>query len=72
MRTNRSCFCCGTEYYYCPTCEEQRDLETWHIMFDEENCKNIFKILTDDFLKYTTKLETIALLENCDLTTIAY
>lgn len=70
MKNNRKCFCCGTEYNYCPTCEEQRDLETWHIMFDNENCKKIFQICSDDFLKHTTREETISLLENCDLSNL--
>jgi len=69
-RVNRNCFCCGIGYYYCPTCEDNRDLETWHIMFHEENCKKIFKICTDDFLKYTTRQETIELLNGCDLSHI--
>lgn len=70
MHTNRTCFCCGTKYNYCPTCEQDRHLETWHIMFDNENCKKIFQICTDDFLNHTTREETIRLLEDCDLSQI--
>lgn len=65
---NRKCKVCGEAYEYCPSCYKDRGRETWHIMFHEENCRNIFQICIDDFLEKTTREQTIELLSSCDLT----
>jgi hypothetical protein len=67
MQTNRTCYCCGKDYYYCPTCEDQKDLETWHIMFHDENCKDIFHTCREDFLKHITREKSIENLKKCNL-----
>ena len=65
---NRECFTCGRKHSYCPSCYEDRHLETWHIMFDDINCKNIFNIVNQYFYKHITVEDAILMLENCDLT----
>lgn len=65
-KLNRVCKVCGSKYRYCPSCET--DLRpTWYAMFHDENCKNIFMILTDEFLKKITTLEAKKELKKCDL-----
>lgn len=66
-KLNRVCFTCGKKHSYCPTCYDDMSLETWHIMFDNENCKNIFNIVNKHFYKYITDDEAILQLEKCDL-----
>lgn len=63
--TPRVCCICNTEYKYCPSCDKK--MPTWSTMFDTENCKNIFYILTDYNFGKLTKEETVSKLEECDL-----
>lgn len=44
-KANRTCFACGKEYYYCPSCDNTG--ETWQIMFDCEDCQKAFMIASD-------------------------
>lgn len=69
-KLNRVCFTCGTKHSYCPNCYDDRHLETWHIMFHDENCKIIFNIINQHFHKYMTTEQAIIQLEQCDLTNI--
>lgn len=69
-KLNRVCFTCGQKHSYCPSCYEDRNLETWRIMFDTENCKKIFNIINQYFYKHITVDEAITQLEQCDLTNI--
>lgn len=68
-KLNRTCFVCGKKHSYCPSCYDDRHLETWHIMFDNENCKNIFNIINQCFYKNITTEEAKSQLEKCDLST---
>lgn len=69
-KDNRICFTCGKKHAYCPTCYDDRNLESWHIMFDNENCKNIFEIINKHFYKHISTEEAIGQLEKCDLNNI--
>ena len=53
-KTNRKCYTCGKEYYYCPTCPSEAKKETFYNMFHCERCSKIFKTLTDETFKYLT------------------
>ena len=66
-KLNRVCFTCGKKHSYCPTCYGDMSLETWHIMFDNDNCKTIFNIINQHFYKHITIDEAISQLEKCDL-----
>lgn len=66
-KLNRVCFTCGSKHSYCPSCYEDRHLEEWHIMFDTENCKNVFNILNNHFYGRITTTVAINELEKCDL-----
>lgn len=64
---NRTCAICGKAYRYCPSCYEDRHLENWHIMFHDENCKNIFHILTDNYFSHISDTAAAEKLGKCDL-----
>lgn len=68
--TNRSCHVCGKRYYYCSSynCTQSRDKPRWMTMFDDENCRNIWKIIGDEFQGRITALEAKKALLQCDLT----
>lgn len=46
-KTNRICLTCGKAYSYCPNCTEDELKPTWMALYDTENCREIFNILTD-------------------------
>lgn len=56
--TNRTCHVCGKRYYYCSSynCDRSRGKPRWMVMFDEENCFNIWQALSERFQK-TRKAE---------------
>lgn len=66
-KLNRTCTVCGKKYRYCPSCYEDRNMENWHIMFHDENCKDIFTILTDNFNGHLSDSETLKKIQKCDL-----
>ncbi len=44
-KANRTCYACGKQYYYCPTCDDNG--ETWQIMFDCKECQQAFTTISD-------------------------
>lgn len=70
-KLNRVCCTCGQKYSYCTDCYEDRYLETWHIMFHDENCKKIFNIINKHFYKHITTEEAIKMLKACDLSNLS-
>lgn len=66
-KLNRVCFTCGKKHSYCPTCYDDSHLESWHIMFDNENCKAIFEIVNKSFYGHITEEASIIQLEKCNL-----
>jgi hypothetical protein len=63
----RKCILCGKAYQYCPSCPKDAKKETWYALFDNENCKNISKALTDYNLHKISKDEARSALLVCDL-----
>ena len=63
--TVKICRICEKEYKYCPSCDKK--LPTWHVMFESENCKTIFDILTEYNFGKLTKAEAAAKLSECNL-----
>lgn len=68
-KTNRTCIVCGERYYYCPSCQDDMR-PTWHVLFHEENCKNIFNILENHFLEKISTESAYEQLNKCDLSKI--
>lgn len=47
MSTKRICHTCGKEYEYCPRCGRFATLPKWMFNWDTEECKDLFKALTN-------------------------
>ena len=56
-KSNRVCYCCGHEYYFCPSCPKDRKDPQIYTMWDSEVCKDIFNILSNESLKKITTKE---------------
>ena len=56
MATNRTCHVCGNRYYFCSSsnCEQSKNKPRWMVMFDEENCKQIWDATSERFFKINT------------------
>lgn len=62
---NRTCIVCGQSYKYCPNCAEFSNLEIWHNIFHDANCKEIYNAASM-YGKVPTE-ETKKRLDKCDL-----
>lgn len=67
MANNRICLTCGTSYEYCGACPSGLNSPTWKSLFDEENCKNVFEIVSDYAQKTILKESANEKLLKCDL-----
>ena len=45
-QNNRTCIICGKQYRYCPTCGEDSNKPTWYLIFDSQNCYDIYNVCT--------------------------
>lgn len=68
MAHERKCNICGREYRYCPRCDEFKDMPTWMLEFDDENCRKIYYDIVNPFaFKHISKAEASERLKSCDL-----
>lgn len=67
MAYMRSCYLCGKEYRFCPTCREDRHAPAWKNTFCSEDCSSIFKCAVDYNMNMITKEEAQDILLGCDL-----
>ena len=56
-KANRTCYCCGREYYFCPSCPSDRKDPLIYTMWDSEICKDIFNTLVSESTKKITTKE---------------
>jgi len=61
----RNCILCGTQYEYCPRCDDTKP--TYFLKYCSENCKTISLILNQYSFKHLTKEQAIEELNKCDL-----
>lgn len=69
-RGERTCAVCGKKYHYCNSCnhtDEKLRKETWRNIYCSENCRSIFKILSDHAFKHIDDKQAKERLEKCDL-----
>lgn len=64
-KTNRKCKACGTDYYFCPSCNNKNE-PNWKILFDTENCKKVFSVTNDFGFNNITADEANSILKTCD------
>ena len=50
-KPNRICHTCGGDYYYCPSCPDDKRNPQIYVMWCSERCKDIFGLLTDETFK---------------------
>ena len=46
MKKIRKCYTCGAEYDYCPGCANSSGGPEWKLLWDKEECKDIFEALS--------------------------
>lgn len=46
MAKKRTCICCGSEYEYCPNCNNLTLYPKWMMEFDKAECKELFNTLS--------------------------
>ena len=61
----RNCILCGTEYDYCPRCDDTKP--TFYLKYCGENCRDIDLILNRHAFKHLTDIEAADELKKCDL-----
>ena len=66
-RRSRTCYLCGQDYQYCPTCTQDKAKPAWMSEFHSESCKNIFDICTRFNMGRMSKEEAQDALNTCDL-----
>ena len=64
---NRICLTCGKAYEYCGSCPTSLNLPVWKNLFDTENCKTIFEVVSDYAQKVITKDVAKKKLSKCDI-----
>ena len=65
--STRTCAVCGTTYSYCPTCERDRFKPSWYMTFHDENCREIWRVLSSYGCELISAEECAKQLEACDL-----
>jgi len=66
-RGKRKCLVCGKEYTYCPQCGHGDAAETWRYLYDDEKCKQIFRVVSDYAFKHIDKKTAKGRLEALNL-----
>ena len=69
-KNNKTCICCNTKYTFCTRCDDFDFEPRWKAIFHDENCKNIFNLLTDFNAGLINKEKAIAELKKLDLSNI--
>lgn len=41
---DRTCFCCGKTYQYCPQCKEYDPTETWKFLVHSQKCLDVYNV----------------------------
>ena len=66
-KVNRVCKTCGKAYYYCSNCNKSINSPQWMLMWDTENCKNVYEIVSNYAQGVFSKDDARKRLEKCDL-----
>lgn len=67
-KPNTTCAVCGKGYYLCIACERNKsNWKPWKVIVDDENCYNIYDIVSKYIANNITKYEAKELLNTTDL-----
>lgn len=64
----KTCIVCGKEYEYCNGCSSYNNMEAWHSIYHDENCRKIFNTAANYHAGLISKEEAIEEFRKCDLT----
>lgn len=64
---NRICLTCGNKYDYCGSCNNNLKLPVWKNIYDTDNCRMIFRTVSDYAQNAITKDVAKNNLLKCDL-----
>lgn len=73
-KNNRTCIICNRPYHYCPTCGADSAKPSWYLIFDGENCHDIYETCVayrDNLIDKETAYEQIAKLDISELDNFA-
>lgn len=65
-KNNKTCICCGKVYTYCNRCEEHANEPAWKAIFHDDNCRKVFRIVSDYLGNAMTKEKAVEGLKTCD------
>lgn len=58
MKSMRKCTLCPShQYEYCTICKKDSIVESWRLLFDSENCRDIYHILSEYAFNRKTAIE---------------
>lgn len=63
----RYCYCCGAEYEYCPTCRQYASQPKWRALYDTEECKAIFDVLSGYSIEVYSKDDVVSVLDKYNI-----
>lgn len=66
-KNNKTCVCCGEVYTYCNRCKEHANEPAWKAIFHDDNCRKVFRIVSDYLGNAMTKEEAVEGLKTCNL-----
>lgn len=66
-RSNKICHTCSTKYNFCTGCAEYDHLPRWMALFHNDNCRNIFNIISSYNVGHVSKEDALCQLKDCDL-----
>lgn len=69
MGDNKVCLTCGKSYKYCNSCSDSQNRVYWKNVYDCEECKDIFEIVSDYAQNCITKDVARQRLSKYDLST---
>ena len=74
MALDRKCVICPDKhhYKYCNNCSGYNPIETWRFVFCSQNCREIYRILSDYSSKQITIEEAKEALRKCDLSDLEF
>lgn len=71
-RKKRICFACGKVYRFCPQCAEDQGKPVWMCTWDTEECKTVFKIVSNYCSDLISKSEAKNLLSGVLTHTVTF
>lgn len=66
MKNLRKCYTCGAEYDYCPSCSGGGP--EWKLLWDKEECKDVFEAISAYNLDLATAAEVKEVLDAHEVT----